>query len=383
MVVRKKTFSEMIQDGISYLAGNTDITYFGDGSIAKALIETTSLEISRLQDYITGVTNSAYLSTSSGMYLDLFGEMLGIERRTSVTAASSIEDGSVRFYVTSGVLGTRLPHPTDPKKGLIPRNTRVSNPASTVEYSVISDAEFPRNAKSAYAAVRALTQGADSNVGSNQLTAHSLGSDILVTNDISITSGSDTESDQEYRYRLSKAMTTRYGSNFSSILIAASTQPGIVDAKIIQYARGAGTFDVLLIPKGNKLTESSRSNVERIINNVAAFGIFSKVREPDYVTFKVVVQLRFVDNTSQGEKFNLRQRAQSAILNYIGRIPLGGEMIMNQLRTAVLSSGTNILDMKIIELCIDGKPRTIRNIKLKEDELFVPDGNAEDPVQVL
>lgn len=373
----------MIRDGISYLSRNTDITYFGEGSTARALIESVCLEISRLQDYVSSISDNSFLSTASGIYLDLFGEMLGVERKSSAEAFSTVQDGSVRFYVQSGTLGSILPHPSDPKKGLISRGTRVSTLTGSVEYTVTDDTEFPRNAKSAYVPVRAYTKGAESNVGVNQLVAHSLDSSIKVTNDVAITTGSDTESDVEYRYRLSKAMTTKFSANSTSIQVAASTQPGIATSKVFQYARGAGTFDVLLIPRGNKLTDVTRASTERIINSIAAYGISSKVREPEYKPFKISIQLRFRDNTSVGTKANAKQAVESALLAYMGQIPLGGEVVINQIRSNTLSASDSIIDMKILELCVDGSPRTIRNFTLNEDELLIPDRESGDPVKVV
>lgn len=130
MTLRKKTFTDMVSDGLNYLSRNTSITYFGDGSIAKALVEATALEISRLQNYVSSISENSFLSSATGVYLDLFGEMLGLPRLTSRTATVSAEDGAVRFYVTSGTLGSKVPHPLDRTKGLIPKGTKVYDSTS-------------------------------------------------------------------------------------------------------------------------------------------------------------------------------------------------------------------------------------------------------------
>lgn len=383
-MVTKKEFSDMVNDSINYLIKNTEVTYFSDGSIAKALVEATCLEISRLQEYLAGAFQNAFLSSATGIYLDLWGETLGIPRIRGRRATTNIQDGAVRFYVTSGTLGSRLPHPTNSGLGLISSGTLISNSTDTVEFAVTEDITFPINAKSVFVSVSASDTGTDFNVGVNQLTSHNLRStEVKVTNDIAITSGADIESDEEYRFRLSRAMTTRFGGNATAVEVAAVSSPGIARAELLQYARGAGTFDVLLIPQGNRVTLSAKESTRRAIEQVSAYGISFKVREPEYVPFKVTIQLSYITGTTEAQKVNLRNAAQAAVLQYFSSIPLGGELIINQLRASVLGASTSIKDIKIIELLIDCKSRTLRNVQLNEDELFIPDDKASNPIEII
>lgn len=381
-MVTKKNFSDTVQDAIRYLIKNTDITYFADGSIAKALVETTSLEISRVQQFVTGVFQNAFLSSTTGIYLDMWGETLGLTRITDRRATAEIQDGAVRFYVVTGTLGSRLPHPTNSGLGLISLNTTISNSSNTVEFIVTEDVVFPINAKSAFIPVTALNKGTGFNVGVNQLTTHNLLiPEVKVTNDLAIVTGSDVESDEEYRFRLSRALTTRYGSNVSAVEVAAISSPGISRAEIVQYARGAGTFDVLLIPQGNRVTTTVKENTRRALEQVTAYGISFAVREPEYVPIKVTIQSIFQRDTAESEKIALRAQMESSILRYIASIPLGGELIINQIRAASLVAST-VKDIKIIELVVDCRPRTLRNIQLLEDELFIPDEKL-DAVEII
>lgn len=382
-MVTKKSFSDIVQDGITYLAKNTGITYFSDGSIAKALVEATGLEISRLQDYVTGAFQNAFLSSAAGIYLDMWGQTLGVPRITNRRATALVQDGAVRFFTTNGTLGSRLPNPANSGQGIIPKNTRIRNTAGTVEFVVPEDVSFPVNAKSVFVSVVASDTGAGFNVGVNQLTVHTLGiPEVKVTNDISITTGRDTESDEEYRFRLSRAMTTRFGSNLAAIEIAAITSPSVARAEVLQFARGAGTFDVLLIPQGNRVTNSAKETTRRAVEQIAAYGVSVEIREPEYVPIKITVQLSFLNNASEAQKILARQETQTALLQYIASIPLGGELIINQIRAACLSI-RNVKDVKIIELYIDCKPRTLRNVQLREDELFIPDEEVSDPIEVI
>lgn len=364
----------MVRDSLSYLTRNTDVTYFSQGSTARALVEATNLEISRLQDYVTDSYNNCFISTARGIYLDLFGEMLGVPRITDRRASSTVEDATVRFYVDSGNLGARTPDPQDSSKGVIPAGTMVFNTENTVAYTVTSVTYFPVNSKFVYVPVMANSVGRNSNVGSNQLTEHNLASrDILVTNDFAITTGSDLETDDEYRYRLSRAMTARVSSNGTAVQLAASSQPGVTRAELLEFSRGAGTFDVLIIPQGNRVSSLTKDAVNRAVNQVIAFGISAKVREPRYVEFHLSIRLRFQDTVAEGRKIALKRAATSAVLNYLGSVPIGGEIVINQIKASVLNSSPDIKDIEILELCLNKKSRVIRNHRLRSDELLIPD----------
>lgn len=382
-MVTKKNFDDMVKDSIKYLIKNTGITYFSDGSIARALVESNNLEISRLQDYVASAFQNAFLSSATGIYLDMWGETLGLARIVDRRASAEIQDGAVRFYTNSGTLGSRLRHPSNPGLGLIVSGTIISNPADTVAFTVTEDVTFPINAKSVFVPVAASDLGADFNVGANQLTVHNLNiADVRVTNDIAITTGADIESDEEYRFRLTRALTSRYGSNLAAIEVASVSSPSVSRSEILQFARGAGTFDVLLIPQGNKVTNSAKESTRRALEQVTAYGVSFKVREPEYVAIKVTMQLMFGSGASEGDKISARETVQANVIRYISSIPMGGELVINQLRSNALTPSI-VKDVKILELYIDCKPRTLRNITLREDEIFILDEGTPDPVEII
>jgi len=378
MAIVPRDFNDMVSEGLNYLTANTEITYLAQGSIARALVDIPLLELARLQDFVITNYDNSFLSGASGAFLDLFGDGFGLprlgERRSNVNA----EDGTIRFYVRSGTLGQRLPDPRNPSKGLIPKGTTISNSTGSIQFETSQDVQFNTNLKSVYVPAVALNSGDASRIGANQLTSHSLSStDVLVTNDNTITTGADGESDDDYRFRLSRAFSTRFSNNGAAVQVAASSVPGVLRSTLIPFLRGAGTFDVLLIPRGNKLPRSVKEEALRSVSRATAYGISPRIKEPEYVPVKLTVRLRYDQESGAGLRDAIRDNVQTAILNYIGNIPLGGELIINQLRAAILGTNAGVVDMTLLELCIDGHPQAIRNSKLEPDELFVPDDQRE------
>ncbi len=384
MSIRQRTYSEMISQAISYLQNNTNVTYLEQGSIARAMLDATMLEIARLQDFVITNYENSFLTNAKGPFLDLIGNSFGLARKSQGRAKISKEDGIIRFYTKSGGLGQKLRHPTDPTRGLIPANTTVSNPDGTAQYSVIEDIIFPINQRSVYVDAIASVSGAAGNIGANQLTINSLNdAEIYSTNDTAIVIGEDQESDDTYRFRISKAFTTKFAATSASVSLAANAIPGVSRSDLFPYARGAGTFDVLLVPRGNKLGKITKDQALRAIESVTAYGVSPRVREPEYLGIELMVRLRFDSTAEEGEKSAIRDTTQSAILNYLGGIPIGGELIINQLKSTILNVSSKIIDMSILEICIDDRPRAIRNYTLGPDELFIPSESSVDPIQVL
>lgn len=368
----------MVADGLNYLTANTNVTYLAQGSIARAMVDIPLLELAKLQDFVVTNYDNSFLSAASGPFLDLFGDGYGVPRLLDRRANLTSEDGIIRFYVRSGTLGQRLPDPLNTNKGLISRGTVVTSSSGAVQYEVSEDVTFALNLKSVYVPAVSVASGEGGRIGPNQLTSHSLSaSDVFVTNDIAIVIGSDVESDEDYRFRLTRAFNTRFSNNGAAVQVAASSVPGVLRSILVPFLRGAGTFDVLLLPRGNKLSRSVKNEALRAVSRATAFGISPRIKEPDYVPVKVTVRLRYDREVGAGSRDAIRDAVQSSILNYIGNIPLGGELIINQLRTAILGTNTGVMDMTLLELCIDGHPQAIRNFKLEPDELFVPDEKRE------
>lgn len=380
-----KSLAQMNADGIQYLAENTNITYLSEGSMARALVETNNLEVSRLQQYIATTYKNVFLNSAEGFYLDLIAEGLGLTRFGASKAAATAEDQNVQFSTATGKLGDFFPDPGNANLGLIPKGTTVSTADASITYTVPTAVSFPFGAKEVFVPVVANNAGEASRVGRNKLVSHSGASGVNVTNLKPISNGGIAETDRSFRFRLANHLAASPSANESAVRLAVIGNPDVARVELKEFTRGAGTFDVLLVPVGNTLTTATKSIVQSAVDIVSAFGVNGRVVEPEYVRFKISIQLVPIPGAKAGLVDAARLAARTAALDYIETIPLGGELIINRLRAAVIESVNNqVKDMKILDLCINGRPHSIRNIKLKPDQLFTPDVNrTEEAVQVV
>lgn len=383
MALKTPTVSELIEQSSEWLLQNTEITLLTPGSTARALIEGTNIHLGQFYSSMTMHLAQSYLSKASQQYLDLIGEMLGVTRRAARAAFITQEDRVIRFYVAQGSLYQYLPKAGDLTKGLIPAGTTITNDDGSIVYTVETDVEFPRTANEVYVTARASTVGAEANVGANRLRTHSLGIEaVLVTNVSSIATGSDLESDDEYRFRIRNRVLSAEGSNETAIRLAVLSAPGVADVRITKFRRGAGSFDVLIVPTGNRVALETIEIARQNLASAAAFGIDFKIREPKYVRISMVVALNY-RGILRGEQDAVRSNAERAVLNYLSTIPIGGQLVVNQLGAAILQSDDRIKDYDIQAICVDGRPQIIHNYQLEDDELFLPDENLTDPVRVI
>jgi len=375
----------MNSDSLQYLAENTDITYLSEGGIARGLVEATNLEISRVQDYISSSYANTFLNSASSIYLDLIGEMLGVRRLNAGAASSSAEDQNVQFSVATGSLSDYFPDPGNLNQGKIPEGLSVTTDDGSIVYKVSQNVYFPRGLKEVFVPVLADRTGSEYSVGRSRLTSHSGPAGVSVTNLKPISNGSGVETDALYRYRLTNSVASRPTGNEIAVKLAIVSSNDISNVVLKEFARGAGTFDALLVPVGNTVSFRTAELVKRSIENVSAFGISSKVREPDYVRFRITIQLIPQSGTGAGTKDSAIIRTKNAVTSYFDGLRLGDELIINKLRAEIINAlPPEIKDIKILELCLNDRPHVIRNYKLKSTELFTPDNNKDiEAIQVV
>jgi len=364
----------MNSDSLRYLARNTDITYLAEGSIARALIETINLEIARLGEFMSAVQANTFLDSASGPYLDVIGETYGLKRLSQIGASASESDKNIKFSVETGRLGDAFPDPQNSDQGVISPGVEISTADSSIVFRTSQHTYFDRNQKEVFVPVKASSAGTNSNVGKNRLTSHNGPSNVNVTNTKAIANGLTKESDRNYKFRIANNLAASPTGNESSIRIALLSLPDVADIKMINTARGAGTFDALLIPVGNTVNSKSLNEAQLAIEQVSAFGVNGRAVQPGYIHVKVSVRLIPVRGGRLSTVSASKQGAKNAIIGYLETIPIGGELVINRLRSSIMESvGNSVRDIRILEICLNGRPHIIRNIQPRKDEVFIPD----------
>lgn len=374
----KKSYGELVQQSLVYLKSGTSITNTNVGGITRSIIEIINKNISEYYDVLDVNMAMGFLSTAEGYFIDLIGSMFNMPRFGAQTASASEVDGVQKFYVDSGYLFDKIP------TGVIPSNTVVSSSDGAIVYTVTSDTVFSAGVIEVYVPIRANTYGSKMNVPVNTLINHSIAvAGVFTTNIKAIVSGTDSESDANYKYRLMNATVSQEKANEISIRLAALSVNGVADAIIRPYARGIGTFDVIVIPVEGIATDGLISSVQVAIDEVKACGIRATAIKPTIIPVDIGVKIIFDKSATEYEKSQIRAQVKSSIQNYIVNIPIGGTLILNELRQQIMDVSPKIKDHIINCYYCRQKPVFLGNIDIYWDEMFYPNPNSPDAISVL
>lgn len=179
------------------------------------------------------------------------------------------------------------------------------------------------------------------------------------------------ESDDNYRYRITRQCLTLATSNSTAVRLTVLTTPGVDDCIMKEYAMGAGSFGIVIIPNVNykrtEVLENARSRVERI----HGYGIRYDVSYADNILLKIKQHVVLADTLSDIEKQDIRYQAASAITQYISSLSVGDPFITDKLTQAIMNVSPDIIQEMNEEFYINDEKALYVNQTCRWRERFV------------
>ena len=376
-MIFKKDYGTLVQKSLQQLLTRSPITNQTVGGIARSIIEVVNLNIAEYYDILDINTAMGFVSTAEGYFLDLLGRLFNITRMQATTASAASTDQVQQFYVTSGYLSTYIP-----SKAIV-QGTTVSSSDGTIVFTVPSNITFGPTDKSVYVPIIANGSGTNYNVPVGTLVNSSLGlSNVFTTNVSVIASATNIESDNNLRYRIANATLSAAMANETSIRLAALSVPGVANVVIQPFARGIGTYDIIVIPTNGIATAQMISSVQSAINTVQAFGITGTAIAPTIVPVSISLTLSFAPGTTDLRKSNVTADVQTAIENYIVNIPIGGVFVLDSLTATIMNVDPSISDFIITSYYFNQQPTFKGNVNIYWDQIFYPDPSLASPITV-
>lgn len=337
--------SNVPSNALSLLQGNTAITNISNGTIAQGIVQAVSNTLNQKFTLLTTDLAQAFISTATGPNLDLIGILLNTPRGGTALGNSP---SSQQFYVAGGgTFGDVNQIAT--LGGVIPAGVIVSNSSGSIQYQTTVSAPFNLTDSSVLTNITAITQGSAANIGANILTVQNLNfpgaSQILTTNIVGINNGSDSQTDSEYRYFLSKAVTAAQAGNLTAILLAALSVPGVSNIIPIPYFWGVGTTNLIIVGTTPIVPQSVLTSVMSAVSSVTSISELVMARPPRYIGVEVVVQLEWYPSVTQDQKQSIATQVTANIYNYINNIQIGKGLVRDQLINLILNTSTQIQDI--------------------------------------
>jgi len=377
MPKKRKTFGEFQAESLSYLQSSTPFTNIFAGSSARSITDIVNKQMSEVSMHISGVSAMAFLDTSSGYHLDLIASLFGLARYSPTSYITTAGDKNIKFFVTGvntlkRALGTNT----------IAAGTTVKSADGSVTLTLTDTVTF--NDTDTFVFVGASTTiGSVVNIGPGQIVSHTLGSsNVFVTNTSPISYSNLLESDESFRFRIASAAVASEGSNESRIVSTLLQFQDIAKVDIRSGVSGSGSYDVYLIPTGNRVSQATISAVANILSVVSGFGISFNIREFDYIPVKMEIRIEFISSANDALKESLIRSAENRVQGLIGSLRPGDSLAMNRIAAEVINTDATISNAEVVFLCVNKRVQAIRDLRLEADELFVPDEDEINPIMV-
>lgn len=348
MPVPRPSEQEILQRIYNRIKNETPITANLDSSVIGVILKIIAAEQTLVWRYIEDLYKQSNLSTATGPALDNFGLIFGLPRKASQQASTLGLTRAVRFTNNGSVsaavpAGARVFKESDPQVAFFTTEGATLSAGSSTELHVTAAAD-----------------GDIYNVGIGQLNRHSIANvTISVTNILPISNGSFQESDESYRERLLQEITRRDSLNVFNTDALLRRVPGVKDVFIIDFKRGAGTFDAIIIPYNESSTSEIVSECQRLLDEHVPAGISAIAKAPQYRQLDIRINLRFANDAGQSKEL-IRESIRAQVIARIDNLPVengtsNGTFFVSQIKAAAVLADSKVLDA-IVTLGLDGSP---------------------------
>jgi uncharacterized phage protein gp47/JayE len=375
MVFFEKTKEEIVSAALSKLS-STNITQLAPGAKARFILDTVAEEQANQHDTFDTNLMQAFIKYANGRFLDFFGDMMNLPRIEPTHATS--EENNFIFYVQSGTFGDingglDFTIPVGTTVSTVPYTGQVITPGiqeqPTIEYKTLESALCQTSQSFVSVKVRARIEGAFSDVPRNVLNKHlftsyagSQNNTLKCTNRYAISTGTDRETDDSYRYRLSNVFRARNLATLIAIRLAALSTPGVANVKEVSCEQGPGTFSLyvrgLTPTPGPGLLQSVTASVM----NVAPYGIRPFILAPSTLGLEFLAYVSWNRKATATDITRGYQTMRDALESRLNTVDIGEAIVLADLIDILLSAAP-------LALSIGGnKPNTFDEVYITRSD---------------
>lgn len=362
MAITRRTYADVYRDGKKRVTDFTPANNFNSTGLTRALVDMQAVEMDRLYDIADYIYRAFDPTRSIGSDLDKLGLLVGENRLESVVATDFtytnfhfMIDSRLNWSVQDLIEQNYTPEERDILEdagyitrtgnsitGLIlPVGTIVQNTGGTITYTTTQETTLVGIAPG-YATIVANAAGSNSNVQTNVLIAHKINTIpelrkiahfIKCTNTYPIQNGAFSLTDDEFRYNIATSKAA-IPTNELSVRRAALSVPGVRDVIFQRHKFGNGTYHVIIDGVSPLISNGLITSVEERLRQTSSFGDNVFVTAPEYLGVELKFFIR-TDPTIHNDSF-LRDTTIRVILQYINDLPIGGEIIWNQIISDII-----------------------------------------------
>lgn len=366
----KKSETEILQDQLTKIVRNTPLSATGPGSIVRSLAAAVANQLGDLYDALDYNVNQTLVTTATGAALDYLGSVYNVQRKqVNELAALDKRLGAFLFYVSA-------PHNQDI---FIPKGTNIYSSTNTYmgqrfSYKTIEDTVIPAGRTRAYASIEPNFSDNVYTAGKDTLRIHDAPSPsgviINCTNPKEISPMTQSETDEQYRLRIIKAIRVATTSTAEAIRFAGLSIAGVRDIRIRQTPYGLGSFEAVIVPERETTVADIVSRARAAMDEVRPVGVRMYTTTPEAmpVDMEITIVAPLVEPTIQNA---LANRVNIAVSRYLNSLLPGSPLVYNQMIVMINDASEYIRDVAVNRLSVGGREIMRRNYSPAETEQLV------------
>lgn len=340
------------------------------GALAYTILQALSFEVGDYYNLLSVANTMSAIATAEGPYLDMIGALTGCRRNSSGDFPASTTD--YILSLPSGLTGEDFGGSL-----AVPAGTRITTDpllGEVVVYQTTEEAFFGFDDSSVSVAIEAVVPGPGSNLDSNSLTRVLFANAPLVgSNPTPIANGAPAESDENYRFRITKQLRVLEGGNLMAVRLAALAVPGVVDVIIKPYAKGPGSFALYVV--SNDFSEDSPvlRRVEDAVEEVKGGGTTAIILSPTAKRVRLGINLMFSERgrfVDQATKLTVIAAVKEHFANMMPESPL----VLSEIESVVEIALPDLRRVNVSHVEIDGRVALLKDHTLFWDEQWLLTG---------
>lgn len=188
------------------------------------------------------------------------------------------------------------------------------------------------------------------------------------------------ESDDNYRYRLSKQCLTLATSNKTAVTLSCLTVDGVIDVYLRDYSMGSGTFSVIVLTDPEKDQEDILKKVKDAIDKTRAYGVRYDVITPTFVPVKLKYILYINDSVSDVKKQDIKYKVQENLITYISSLTIGETLYIEKLNQIIMNTAPEIMSLANLDYKIGNEKMLYVNQDLNWMQQFTVSQDSDSIV---
>lgn len=348
------------------LSTRTGINNFNSDSVVRSMYLPLISEIDRINNENRKAFEAIQIDSAQGKDLDLLAANYGIARLETTFAGSTADERNFLFYADDSFGSINSGQDI-----MIPKGTRIvvsETAVNQIVYEVVQDYVLGAASSKAYCAVRSLTAGSSSNVGSANLTKHNFANytgsslnTLKCKNIYPIVNGRNRESDESLRYRVVNYYASIAKDSEDSLFLRSLEVPGVIALKTIPNYFGIGSMGIFVFGASNKSSRSLIREVEEKLEPIKAPGIKYLVL-PGVVVYLDLDLSIYLDREIDGQLQNdIKDSIRASIGSFFNENANIDRVSVGDLRDLILKSDARITGV----LAKDGSSNIFKSIYVR------------------